>query len=143
MTTTVKEYIDPNTGKPDDRAWLYDEIFNYVEAVQRAGKSIAIVPEDAIYVKFAPIGGWNPYGRDRKSWNDKPRKIKRDMIAATITRLIADGKLRVAQADVDKLRLRSLHTHVAQRDKVLGSKWSRPVRAFQVGSVLDAIVDAL
>ena len=100
--------------------------------------------EREIYSRFAPL---TPTTSDstRPSWYRRPRKIKRDMLAASLRRLVAAGKIRLASEEPydDK----SMHGMVRQNRKTLvhlfGGAWDGKLRTYAGTNALQAIADAL
>lgn len=141
------DFTDSKTGKPDDRAWLDHQISSYVEThCNRSQHTFVVAREEDIYHRFAPINNNGSY--DRPSWSSKIRKVKREMIGASIARLIESGELRIAeldprQAESSIFRRRSTARENTQRDKLIGSKRADELRYFKPGTILDALVDAL
>lgn len=149
---TLREFIDAQTGKPDDRAWLDYEIHAYVDTgyvdmsylpTRTGGKQ-----EDHVYSRFAPVVGRSHYQHSRPSWENRNRKIKRAMIAASINRLIANGSLRVVEEDIRAGQFKGFPSKRAaaftrSQEQVLGASWAGPIRLFRAGNVLDGLVNAL
>lgn len=133
------------TEKPDVRAWLDDQVLRYINTPS------PYYPEEPItrtavqiYDRFAPLSGGSRSG-DHGSWLSKPRHIKRAMLAASIRRLIAGGKIKVHS--VMALNHKSMHG-VSRRNRehvqhLLGSDYGGTVKTYCATNVLDALVESL
>lgn len=142
------DFVDPKTGKPDDRAWLDHQIGLYVEShCNKSQHSFVVAREEDIFNRFAPIHNtFTPHYGDRPSWKNKDRKTKRAMIEASITRLVAVGKLRMVEIDPRQnisFRSKSNAKTEVHRAQTFGSTRTVGPRCFKPGTVLDALVDAL
>lgn len=143
----MTKFVRPD-GRPDDKAWLYDQVLSFVTQMtnhERAylGK-IGPRSEREVYSKFAPLSG-HPFVAERPSWDRKNRKVKRDMVRATIRRLIADGKIRVERQIARNPK--SMHgLEVSQRKSDLhlfGKEHDGMIRTYVETNVLQAMADAL
>jgi hypothetical protein len=140
--TNPKTYLKDD-GRPDDRAWVYDAVFDYITSRtswdRRAGK-VSSKGDTDIYSQIAPT-----YGGERPSWKKKNRTVKREMISSALRRLVADGKIRVDESSV--LDMKSMHGHVRRvlnhRAQVMGRECDGIRRTYVGTNVLQAIADAL
>lgn len=146
MAKSLREFIDPETGKPMDREWLdYSiEVFIKSRPWMREGAARRSKSEREIFEEFAPAGGWK-FSNTRPSWQGKPRKVKRQMVVASLRRLISIGKIRVC--NIDYTNQRSMHGMV-RRNKMsdmhlFGKDHDGLIRHYEAGSILDALVKAL
>lgn len=141
-TQPVTEFVKPN-GKPDDKAWLYDQVLSLITSPGRFDTSVRPKSEREIYAALAPISG-SRFPDTRPSWDAKPRKVKRDMLAAALRRLAADGK---TQVEFRTQNRKSQHGMEVRRRKeephLFGKQHDGLVRYYSETNVLQAIVDAL
>jgi hypothetical protein len=145
-----KKFIDPKTGKPLDREWLDYEVENYITSSpivrMRAAYGRPPRAEREVYTNFAPtLGNGYRFAKIRPSWMKKPRKVKRQMLAASLRRLIAVGKIRISDPVYPNQRsIHGVSRIQSESDKKLfGSDHDGLTRHYIASNVLDAIVDAL
>jgi len=148
MGRTSGNFIDPETGKPDDRAWLDDQILHVVTSksiCESARFPNGPPPRTAreIYETVAPIShrSWP----ERKSWERKPRKIKRAMVEGSLRRLIANGKIRLfMELQQDHKSMHGTVRRNIKRDSHLfGKNHDGKMRHYVPSNVLEALVEAL
>lgn len=149
MTKPLREFIDPETGKPMDREWLDYELEKYINTspmvFAKEGSPRPPRSDREIYDHFAPVeGGWKWFST-RTSWQKKPRKVRRQMIAASLCRLISIGKIRIADTlHSNPKSMHGLERRQMERDKRLfGKEHDGVSRFYSAGSVLDALVEAM
>ena len=148
MGRTFGDFIDPENGKPDDRAWLDYQVLSVITT--RSPYEMSRFPEGPpprstrdIYEMLVPI---HPSDRlKRGSWSRKPRKVKRDMLAASLRRLITGGKIRLLM-EIERNR-RSMHglDRLSIRDErcLFGQDYDGKMRYYIISNALDAMVEAL
>ena len=145
---TLREFITPD-GKWNDKAWLYDRVLVFITHMTAFERSYRAVirprSEREIYSKFAPLSG-RAFAKTRSSWNRKNRKVKRQMLAAVLRRLVADGKIRVDSEDYPDNR-KSMHGLIVSQRKsnihLFGADYDGVVRTYVETNALQAIADAL
>lgn len=149
MRPTLREFVDPTTGKPLDRKWLAYEVDQFVS--KRTSLDIVMEKsptksERQIYMQFAPING-RPWCKTRPSWDKKNRKVKRQMLAAALRDLIADGKIKI---HVELMRVRderSMHGAIRRNREheihLFGKEHDGATRIYTKTNVLQAMADAL
>lgn len=129
-----------------DREWLYAAVFDFISKPtewdkQRWG-TLGNRTDLEIYTHFAPLYSGGP---ERKTWSKKNRTVKRQMLASTIRRLIADGKIRIAVEE--SLNDKSMHgmtrSNIKSRQRLFGKEYDCVVRAYSATNALQAISDAL
>ena len=151
MRVTLREFIVPDGRggwKPDDKAWLADRVLSFIvcmrhERAYLTGK-IRTRSNWDIYSEFAPISG-HPFAETRPSWDRKNRRVKRQMLAAVIRRLIADGKIRIDSEHYPNNK--SMHGLVVSQRKsdvhLFGSDYDGIVQTYTETNALQALADAL
>jgi len=148
MTKTARKFIDPATRKPLDREWLDHELEIFITSKPvaiRSGRYGTDRSEREIYGHFAPTsGGWK-FSDIRPSWQKKPRKVRRQMLAASLRRLISIGKIRVSYTDHPNRRsMNGMVRKSRESDmRMFGQDHDGIIRFFVAGSILDALVEAL
>lgn len=137
----AKAYLKED-GRPDDRAWLYDNIFNYI--IRRSDWEQHI----NLAATKTDIGVFEQFVRgsfERPSWPSKNSKAKREMISAVLRRLVSDGKIKVSAETV--LDTKSTHgtirSNLQHRAHMLGSECDGVARTYAGTNVLQAMADAL
>lgn len=143
----LREFIAP-VGKSDDKAWLYDQVLSFITCMPKHERAYlgGARPRSAreIYTSFAPVSG-HPFFTARYSWDQKNRKVKRQMLAAVLRRLIADGKIKLDSEIYPNNK--SMHGLVVSQRKhdihLFGSDYDGVVRTYVETSVLQAMADAL
>ena len=149
MTGAIRKFTDPETGKPLDREWLDYALGAYITTSmdRRDSRGGPRPPrsEQEIYSQFAPTCGGYQFSRERPSWQKKRRKVKRQMLAASLRRLISIGKIRIC--DTDYPNRKSMNGMVRRRSEsnrmLFGQDHDGLIRYFEAGSILDALVKAL
>lgn len=134
-------------GKPDDRAWLYDQVHDYITKRSNWEAQVGSPPQPRadrqIYQTFAPQYGSHSLGR--KSWTRKNRSTQRAMLAAVLRRLIADGKIKVHSEE--DLNYKSMHgmdrRNLHNRQQLFGKEIDGKVRTYTGTNVLEAIAQIL
>jgi len=138
-----RKFIDPKTGKPDDRAWLEDQILVLIDSKTIISDPVKL-SEREIYKHLAPTDGWSHH-KSRPSWRKKNRRTKRAMLAAALRRLIAAGKLKIT-AEFNPHH-KSMHGIVRSNLKsdrhLFGNEWDGRHRYYATTNILDALVEAL
>ena len=146
------EFVDPQIGKPDDRAWLDNAILKFIatrsEYERLMGKrGIKPRTDREIFAKFAPVtGGFrDPDLQDRRSWLLKPRKIRRQMLTASLRRLIANGKIRLH--DEKRPNQKSMHgierLEIERNRQIFGEDHDGVIRSYVETNALEALAQAL
>jgi hypothetical protein len=146
MTETIRKFVDPETGKPLDREWLDHEVEIYVKTKpQRPRCEYSPRSEREIYDHFAPTGGGWAFSNNRPSWQSKNRRVKRQMLAASLRRLLAIGKLTIYDTYYpNRKSMNGMVRRNRESDRRLfGQDHDGLIRYFTAGSILDALVKAL
>lgn len=142
MTRTYRKA----NGKPDDRAWLYDQVYDYIITSTayevRHRVKFRARGDQLIYENFADYSSVDP---NRPSWLKKNRKIKRDMITSVLRRLVEDGKISIyAEEPIDS---KSMHggarRNLNHRIHAMGKEHKSLKRWYIKTNALQAIADAL
>jgi hypothetical protein len=145
----MTEFVKPD-GRPDDRAWLYDQVFDLISTPSPweekfFGGQPQPRSEQEIYQRYAPTSPGSVFTNIRPSWAHKNRKVKREMLAAVLRRLIADGKIKVRI--IRAANLKSMHGVDVRNRKtnvhLFGPKHDGLHRVYSETNVLQAMADAL
>jgi hypothetical protein len=143
-----RKFIDPETGKPDDRSWLDDEVLNFITSGEPyyrvTGGERRLVSECHLYERIAPIQR-RPYRETRPSWSRKPRKVKRQMLEASLRRLIANGKIKVeVYGERNAKSMHGIERANIENDRLLfGKKYDGKLRYYSRTNALEALAKAL
>jgi len=147
-----REYVKQDKNgkwRYDDKAWLYDRVLAFIVTTNRLDrtyfKQVLSVSARQIYIKFAPVGAGRPFAVARPSWSRKNRKVKRQMLAAVLRRLIADARIRID--GVHCADYKSMHGQSVRQRKMdvhlFGSDYDGVLRSYVETNVLQAMADAL
>lgn len=149
MSGTIRRFIDPKTDKPVDKDWLDCMIGLFVttktEGEILSNYDLGPRTEREIYRRFAQPQGASSFYYTRPSWQKKSRKVKRDMIAGSIRRLIFVGQIRIVKTDHPNCK--SMHGIVRRDAKsdqhLFGQGHDGVIRSYGPSTLLDALVEAM
>jgi hypothetical protein len=137
---TLKVFLGKKRRFTDDKTWLYDQVLTFITRMSKHETAylgrVRPRSEREIYTNFAPVSG-NPFFTIRYSWDQKNRKVKRQMLAGALRRLVADGKIRVAGKDYPDVSQRKHDVHL------FGADYDGIARTYTETNALQAMADAL
>ena len=101
--------------------------------------------EREIYQRFATPRGSSSIYYTRPSWDKKSRKVKREMIAGSIRRLVFVGQIRIVETvHPDSKSMHGILRRNAKSDqRLFGEDHDGVIRSYGPSTVLDALAEAI
>lgn len=129
-----------------DREWLYEEVLKFIKTPSQFDLQLGREPRPKsdrdIWTHFASIWGTST---GRKSYDSKKRSVKRAMLRSALARLVADGRIKVANEETLNLKTMngSSRRSIEHRRQMFGKEFDDKVRTYEAIDVLEGIVQAL